>query len=264
MAARQGIIVTVSGKGGTGKTTFTALMLKLLLKIDGKKILVVDADPATNLPDVLNAPVAVTVGMVATELKKKIAGDEIPSDMDKKSLLEGLIMQVLVEKPQFDLLAMGRTEGEGCYCLLNNLLTDIIDTLSKNYDLVLIDMEAGLEHLSRRTARDVDVMFILTDPSKMGFQTAKRIRNLSNEVHIKFQKRYLVGSTFPENAVEMLKEEAESLGVELAGIIPVDTKVILYNVAGNSLLDLPNDSPAVIAVKNILDKSKIFSINAFQ
>ena len=255
MTSKRGVVVTVTGKGGTGKTTLVSLMLKLLLRNDGKKILVVDADPATNLPDVLDAPVAVTVGMVATQLKKKIAGDEIPPDMDKKSLLEGLIMQVLVEKPQFDLLAMGRTEGEGCYCLLNNLLTDIIDTLAKNYDLVLIDMEAGLEHLSRRTARDVDVMFILTDPSKMGFQTVKRIRDLVNEVHIKFKKLYLVGNTFPESAVEMLKEESENLGVELAGIIPADNNVVLYNVAGKSLLDLPNDSPAFTAVKRILDKA---------
>ncbi len=255
MTSKRGVVVTVTGKGGTGKTTLVSLMLKLLLRNDGKKILVVDADPATNLPDVLDAPVAVTVGMVATQLKKKIAGDEIPPDMDKKSLLEGLIMQVLVEKPQFDLLAMGRTEGEGCYCLLNNLLTDIIDTLAKNYDLVLIDMEAGLEHLSRRTARDVDVMFILTDPSKMGFQTVKRIRDLVNEVHIKFKKLYLVGNTFPESAVEMLKEESENLGVELAGIIPADNNVVLYNIAGKSLLDLPNDSPAFTAVKRILDKA---------
>jgi len=254
MEGKKGIVVTVTGKGGAGKTVFTALMLKLLLERDGRKVLVVDADPATNLPDVLATPVTMTVGMVATQLKKKIAGDEIPPEMDKKSLLEGLVMQVLVEKPEFDLLAMGRTEGEGCYCLVNNLLTEIIDTLSKNYDIVLMDMEAGLEHISRRTARDVNVMFVLTDPSKMGFQTARRIIGLANEVHIKFQKIYLVGNAFPENAVEMLKEEAEKLGVELAGVIPVDRDVVLYNVAGNSLLNIPDDSPAVIAVREILKK----------
>lgn len=253
MAVKKGLVISVTGKGGSGKTVLTALMLKLLLKHNGRRLLVVDADPSTNLPDALATPVGKTVGMVATELRRKISGDEIPPEMDKKSLLEGLVLQVLMEKPEFDLLAMGRTEGEGCYCLVNNLLTEIIDTLSKNYDLTLMDMEAGLEHLSRRTARDVDIMFITTEPSRMGLQTAKRIRDLTEEVHVKCRKIYLVGNMFPPTAYESLQKEAEALGIELIGVIPTDSNVADFNLAGKSLLALPDNSPAVMAVQRIME-----------
>lgn len=248
------LVVAVAGKGGTGKTVLTALILKLLLKHNERKILVVDADPATNLPDVLGISLEKTVGMGANELKKKIGSDEIPPGVDKKGLLEGLIMQTLVEAPAFDLLAMGRTEGEGCYCLVNTLLTDIIDTLSKNYDLTLMDNEAGLEHLSRRTDRDVDIMIVVTDPSKMGFETAKRVMDLAREVHIKFQKIYLVGNMFPAGTEETLQKKAESLGIELGGIVPVDPNVSNFGIEGRPLLELPDDSPAVVAIEKILEK----------
>jgi len=253
-ASKSRLVIAIAGKGGTGKTVLTALTLKLLLKHNGRKILVVDADPATNLPDVLGMSLEKTVGMGANELKKKIGSDEIPPGVDKKGLLEGLIMQTLVEAPKFDLLAMGRTEGEGCYCLVNTLLTDIIDTLSKNYDLTLMDMEAGLEHLSRRTDRDVDLLIVITDPSKMGLETAKRIKDLAKEVHIKFQKIYLVGNMFPPGLEETLPEQAESFGIELGGIIPVDPTVANFSMTGRPLLELPDDSPAVMAVEKILEK----------
>lgn len=247
-------MVAIAGKGGTGKTVLTALTLKLLLKHNERRILVVDADPATNLPDVLGMSLESTVGISANELKKKIGSDEIPPGVNKKGLLEGLIMQTLVEAQKFDLLAMGRTEGEGCYCLVNTLLTDIIDTLSKNYDLTLMDMEAGLEHLSRRTDRDVDIMIVITDPSKMGLETAKRIRDLAKEVHIRFQKIYLVGNMFPPGIEETLQKQAESLGIEFGGIVPVDPNVTNFGMAGKPLLELPDDSPAVMAVEKILEK----------
>jgi len=253
-ASKGSLVIAIAGKGGTGKTVLTALTLKLLLKHNGRRILVVDADPATNLPDVLGMSLENTVGMGANELKKKIGSDEIPPGVDKKGLLEGLIMQTLVETPKFDLLAMGRTEGEGCYCLVNTLLTDIIDTLSKNYDLTLMDMEAGLEHLSRRTDRDVDIMIVITDPSRMGLETARRIRDLAKEVHIKFQKIYLVGNMFPAGIGETLKKQAESFGIELGGIVPVDPNVVNFGMVGRPLLELPDDSPAVVAVKKILEK----------
>jgi len=254
-ATKSRPVVAIAGKGGTGKTVLTALILKLLLRHNGRKILVVDADPATNLPDVLGMPLKKTVGMGANELKKRIGRDEIPPGVDKKGLLEGLIMQTLVEAPKFDLLAMGRTEGEGCYCLVNTLLTDIIDTLSKNYDLTLMDMEAGLEHLSRRTDRDVDIMIVITDPSKMGLETAKRIRDLAKEVHIKFQKIYLVGNMFPSDTGETLQKQAESFGIESGGVIPVDPNVANFSMIGRPLLELPDDSPAVVAVEKILEKT---------
>jgi CO dehydrogenase maturation factor len=246
-------ILSVSGKGGAGKTVLTALMLKVLLNRGKSNILVVDADPSTNLPETLGVEVERTVGdVVNVEFKGKVERDELPPEVDKKAFLEGLILQTLAEQPSFDLLAMGRLEGEGCYCLVNHLLTDIIDRLSGGYELVLMDMEAGLEHVSRRTDRDADIMLIVTDPSKMGFQAAMRIHEIAQKVHIKFRRMCLVGNMFPDD--ESLRLQLNTLGMEVVGIVPSDPNVASFNLQGKPLLDLPDDSPAVLAVEQIVDR----------
>lgn len=250
----QKLVLSVSGKGGSGKTTVAALMLKHLIESGNRTILVIDADPATNLPDVLGVKTDKTVGMVEDELRNKLEKSEIPPTVTKKELLEGQIHSILAETQGFDLLAMGRSEGEGCYCSVNYLLTSIIDSISKNYDLTLMDMEAGLEHVSRRTDRDVDIMVIVTDPSKMGLQTASRIRELADEVHIGFKKMYLIGNQFPPEAEGELRARAAEIGLELAGVVPRDDKVSAFNVAGKPLLDLPADSPAFTAICEINER----------
>jgi len=220
-AENTNLVIAVSGKGGVGKTTITALMIKILSEEKNQRsILAIDANPDSNLPDVLGISVSKTVGMVTGNLKKAIEKAEIPIGMTKEGILETRIFEILKETPNFDLLVMGRGEGEGCYCPVNAFLTRIIDTLSKNYDLTIMDMVAGLEHLSRRTDRDVDIMITVTDPSFMGLQTAKRIKELAKEVHIKFKKIYLIGNRFSPEIENTLREEAEKLGIELAGIIP--------------------------------------------
>jgi CO dehydrogenase maturation factor len=244
-------ILCCVGKGGTGKTVFTALMLRLLIEAGRKNILVIDADPATNLPDALGVHVPKTVGEVVNE-EFKGSVSEIPSTMDKRAFLESLIFKTLLERDDFDLLAMGRVEGEGCYCLINDLITDIVDSLSKNYDYILMDMEAGLEHISRRTARDADIMIILTDPSKMGLQTAKRIYELAKKVHIKFKRVYLVGNMFPDEEESM--KLLEGLDIEIAGIVPLDQNVVSFNLWGKPLIELPAGSPALEATKDVLGK----------
>jgi CO dehydrogenase maturation factor len=250
----QKTVISVSGKGGTGKTTVTALILKSLIDRCSKSILAVDADPATNLPDVLGVRIGRTVGMVVDELRRKIDRGEIPPTATKKELLEGGIHSVLVETDRFDLLAMGRSEGEGCYCSVNYLLASIIDSLSRNYDVTIMDMEAGLEHLSRRTDRDVDVMIVVTDASKMGFQTASRIREVAEEVHIDFKSMFLVLNQFKSGSGEYLKKMAEEIGFELLGVIPVDPNVENYNLVGRSLLELPDDSPAYLSVVEMVER----------
>jgi CO dehydrogenase maturation factor len=254
MSQKKGLVVSVSGKGGVGKTTITALIVRLLSDSRQGSLLVIDANPDSNLPDVLGVPYTKTVGMSATQMKKQVERGELPPEVTKRDLLEAKVFEVLEESQSFDLLVMGRTEGEGCYCLVNNLLTHIIDTLMKNYDYVVMDMEAGLEHLSRRTDRDVDTMIIVTDTSHMGLQTAKRIKELAKEVHIQLKKIYLIGNRFPPDMEPMIKEEAAKIGVEYAGIIPLDENVMRFNLTAQPLLKLPEDSPALRQLKSILTR----------
>ncbi len=249
------IVISVSGKGGAGKTTLAALLLKTLLE-EGVKgdILVVDADPATNLPDTIGVEIEKTVGSMATLLKKRIEEGTFPLDVSKSELLEAWVFETLVELQDFDMLVMGRTEGEGCYCYVNSVLSRILDTIVENYDIVLMDMEAGLEHISRRTDHDVDKMIIVTDPSKMGLNTARRIRDLTEEVHINVKELYLVGNKFNENLSEILIDAAKKMKVKYGGYIPYDQNIEKYNMQGIPLLKLPADSPSVIAAQKIARK----------
>jgi len=227
-------------------------MLKVLADLNNRAILAVDADPDTNLADVLGIPVTKTVGMVANKLKKDIEMGVIPPSMTKKDILESKVFETIVETPKFDLLIMGRTEGEGCYCMVNNLLTSILDTLTQNYDLTIMDMEAGLEHLSRRTDRDVDIMIVVVDASRLSFETAKRIKELAKEVHIDFKKIYLIGNRVKPELENLMLKKAEEVGLEIVGIIPQDDNLSQYDLKGESLLNLPKNSLAVQAMEKIL------------
>ena len=144
---------------------------------------------------------------------------------------------------------MGRHEGEGCYCFINSILTGILDNLVKSYDLVLMDLEAGLEHLSRRTSSNVDIMFIITDPSKMGLETARRIRELADEVAIEFKKIYLIGNKFNENMKNRLEDYVNDLKLDGWMILPFDEQIAEFNFNGKSLLNLDDNSPALKAVR---------------
>jgi len=245
------LVISISGKGGTGKTTVTALLLKWLIQNTEKISLVVDADPATNLPDVLGVELQRTVGQSSKQLKDKIEAGTLSPTLSKKEVLEANVFQILVEEDRFDLLAMGRSEGEGCYCFVNNVLTRILDTLTRNYEVALLDMEAGLEHLSRRTDRDVDSMIVVTDPSRMGFETARRIKELVDEVHIDVKHIYLVGNRFTPEMEELLHKYADDIGLEYGGIVPLDENVMAFNLTGKPLLEIPDDSPAYVAVGNL-------------
>ena len=248
------IVISVSGKGGTGKTTLTSLLLKWIINNTEEIALVVDADPATNLPDVLGVELGRTVGQVSKDMKDQIKRGDLSPTTPKQDLLEAWVFQTLMESDRFDLLAMGRSEGEGCYCYVNNVLTRILDTLTKNYSISLLDMEAGIEHLSRRTDRDVDIMLVVTDPSKMGFETSKRIKELIEEVHIGVKKTYLVGNRFPPQLLDVLEKAADDIGFELAGNIPEDSNVQSFNMTGKPLLEIPEDSPSYRAIEEIAKK----------
>jgi CO dehydrogenase maturation factor len=225
------VIIAVSGKGGTGKTLVSSLLIKSLTST-GKDILAIDADPDSNLPEALGVDVYKTVGDVREELKEDTAKGRIPTGMNKWDILDYKIMESIIETPSFDLLVMGRPEGSGCYCAVNNMLRRIIENLSSNYDVIIIDTEAGLEHLSRRTTQNVDVMLVVTDKSKRGMLTAKRIGQLADELEIKFQELYLVVNRVnPENEEQILKKVRET-GLNIAGVIFEDEVVTQYDIEG--------------------------------
>jgi CO dehydrogenase maturation factor len=247
------LIIAVSGKGGTGKTLVSTLLIKSLIGKD-KDILAIDADPDSNLPEALGIEAEHTVGDIREELKKDTAAGNIPTDANKWDILDYKIMESIIETPEFDLLVMGRPEGSGCYCAVNNILRKIIETISTNYDFIVIDTEAGLEHLSRRTTQNVDIMLVVTDTSNKGILTAKRIEELSDEIDIAIKKLFLIlNRVKPQNEQELLKK-ANKIGLEIAGIIYEDEMVADYDMGGKPLLDLPKDSKTVHAALKIMDK----------
>jgi len=247
------VIIAVSGKGGTGKTLVSSLLIKSL-KDTEKDILAIDADPDSNLPEALGVDVHKTVGDVREELKEDTAKGRIPTGMNKWDILDYKIMESIIETPNFDLLVMGRPEGSGCYCAVNNMLRRIIENLSSNYDVIVIDTEAGLEHLSRRTTQNVDVMLVVTDKSKRGILTAQRIGQLADELDIKFQDLYLIlNRVNPENEEEILQKVKET-GLDMVGMIYEDDEVAQFDIEGKPLVELPDESNTVKAVNGILSR----------
>ncbi len=254
-------IIAFAGKGGVGKTTNLALFLKYLLetKEDLKDILVIDSDPDANVADVIGKEISFgeTIGGKMRVLKEKIQKRQLPLDVPKNQIIEGDVYRCLIEMDRFDLLEMGRTEGEGCYCYINSVLKNCIDTLSKNYDITLLDSPAGLEHFARKTGRDVTDLVIVTDPSKMGIHTMKRILEISDEVELKFENIWILGNRFPENLREILKKEVESLNkdnVKLLGFISNNDEIGEVNLTGGNLLKLSENNQSYQEAKQIFAK----------
>ncbi|MFX0144851.1 MAG: AAA family ATPase [Candidatus Hodarchaeota archaeon] len=253
-------IIAFSGKGGVGKTTSLVLFLKYILETKDKlNILVIDSDPDANIADVIGEEVQFcdTIGGKMKNLKDKIQKRQLPLDVPKNQIIEGDVYKCLIEMNEFDLLEMGRQEGEGCYCYINSVLKNVIDTLSKNYDITLLDSPAGLEHFARKTGRDVTDLVIVTDPSKMGIHTLKRILEISKEVDLKFENIWVLGNRFPDNLREILKKEIEEINhpnVKLLGFISNNERISEINLTGGNLLDLPNDNSTYREAKEIFAK----------
>jgi CO dehydrogenase maturation factor len=246
------LIIAVSGKGGTGKTLVSSLLIKSIIG-KGRDILAIDADPDSNLPEALGIRVDRTVGDIREELKKDTAEGNLPTDANKWDILDYKIMESIIETPNFDLLVMGRPEGSGCYCAVNNILRKIIETISQNYDYIIIDTEAGLEHLSRRTTQNVDVMLVVTDPSKRGILTAKRIEELSEELDISFKNMYLVLNRVKPQNERVILEKVKEIKLDIAGTIYEDELIENYDMEGKPLINLLKDSQAVKSVSQIIE-----------
>jgi CO dehydrogenase maturation factor len=241
--------IAVSGKGGTGKTTFAGMVIRYLLEKSKGPILAVDADANANLNEVLGIDVKTTIGQMREAMK-----EEVPAGMTKDVWFEYKVQEALTEARGFDLLAMGRPEGAGCYCAANTLARKYIDMLTANYPYIVIDNEAGMEHFSRLTTQDVDLLFIMSDSSRRGIITAARIRDLIRELKLNITKDVLVLNRLTGPLQDDTREEIGRRGLALAGVIPVDDEISRFDHSGTPTFQLPESVPAIQAAWRIFDQ----------
>ncbi|MGB5931586.1 MAG: AAA family ATPase [Anaerolineae bacterium] len=253
----MGRTIAVAGKGGTGKTTVATLLIQHLIEHRSGTILAIDADPSTNLHLVLGVPLEETIGDIREKTLQEIGRGGL-GGISKHDYLEVRINRALVESERFDLLATGHSDGPGCYCAANHLLRFCIDGLAKSYDYVVIDNEAGLEHLSRRTTRDVDLLLIVSDPTIRGLIAASRVVDLIREldthashIHLIMNRVSVDGDGRPTLAPQ-LESVIKEKGLELVGLIPEDSTVADYDALGKPLIDLSKESLIRSAMEDLL------------
>ncbi|MBU4186305.1 MAG: AAA family ATPase [Proteobacteria bacterium] len=241
--------IALAGKGGTGKTTIAGMLIKYLVSKGKIPVLAVDADSNANLNEVLGLEVTDTLGNAREEMKK----GNVPSGMTKDVFMLMKLEQAIVETEGYDLIVMGQPEGAGCYCAANNLLTGFLERLTGNYPYIVIDNEAGMEHISRLTTRNVDVLLIVSDTSRRGLQTAIRINQLANELNIGVSKSYIVINKTKEEPSDVVVNMIKNNGIEIAGTIPDDSMLYEYDLNGIPTIKMPNDNRAVKAAFEIFD-----------
>ena len=242
--------IALAGKGGTGKTTLAGFLIKYLLHKNKKPVLAVDADSNSNLNEVLGVAVADTLGNAREDMKR----GEVPSGMTKDVFMSMRLGESIIETGYYDLIVMGQPEGTGCYCAANTLLTNYIEKLSDNYPYIVIDNEAGMEHISRLTTKNIDVLLIVSDPSRRGLQAALRIHQLATGLNIGVGKSYLIVNQAKNGAPENILTEAGEKKLEFAGLIPEDPTVYEYDAQGKPTVDMPEETPSIQAAYAIFDK----------
>jgi len=243
-------VIAFAGKGGVGKTTVATLVVRYMAAVGKSPILAVDADPNSNLGETMGLEVSTTIGDIRETYMKDPQG--VPSGMDKVNYLETLVEQALIEKPQFDLLVMGRQEGQGCYCMVNNILNNYTDKLSNHYKYMVVDNEAGMEHLSRRTSGKVDILFLVTDYALRGLRAVRRIHSMLESLKLDVKEIAIIVTRGPDELSETFLQEAKEIGIPIAGIIPHDPALLEYDMERRSILDLPDDSLSVAALNKIM------------
>lgn len=244
---KKSFTIAISGKGGVGKTNLAALMVRHLSTVGS--VLAIDADPDSNLPQALGCPAPHSVGEIREDILNAPARS--PLAAEKPEALRRAMAEVMVETDRFDLVVMGRSEGEGCYCAVNHILRQIIDGWASSYDFTIIDCEAGLEHLSRRTTRDVDLLLAVTDATKNGILTARRVQELCRELHVEFGRVLVVANRITPQTMPVVKRLAEENGLNIVGFVPYDPLIAELDLQGRPVMDLPADSPACQAVADI-------------
>lgn len=243
--------VALSGKGGVGKTSVASLVVKNLLSRREGPVFAVDADPNSNFADQLGVREYGTVGDLREELLK--TKDSLPAGMSKADFIGYRIQEIIVESKGFDLLNMGRPEGPGCYCYVNSLLREFLDTRGRNYRYTVVDNEAGMEHLSRRTTRDIDALLVVSDLTPVSLAAAFRIGELARSLDLKIRQVGLLLNRSSE-VPPAVAEKAAASGLALFGCIPEDPEVLSRSRGGMPLLDIGDQSAAYRAVRGILER----------
>ncbi len=253
--------IALAGKGGVGKTTIAGLIIKHLVETQPGAVLAIDADPSSNLNMVLGLDLDWTVGDIREDLLSQVkqsltaggaAMGTVAGGSTKREYLDYQIRSALSEGDRFDLIAMGQPEGQGCYCAVNHNLRQVIDGISKNYRYVVIDNEAGMEHLSRRTTRDVQHLFIISEPTLRSIVAAERIAAFRHELDIEIEHTGLILNRLSGAVPDVLQAHIDKMGIPLLGVVPPDEELVALELAGRPLIELNGQSAAVTAVANIM------------
>jgi CO dehydrogenase maturation factor len=244
-----GYTIALGGKGGTGKTTIAGLLIRYMMSHGMKPVLAVDADSNSNLNEVLGVRLSCTLGDAREQMKK-----DVPSGMTKDIFMELKMEEALVESRGFDLVAMGNPEGSGCYCAANNLLSSLMDRLVKNYDYMVVDNEAGMEHFSRLTQKDIDLLLLVSDASKRGLTAACRIADLVKSLPIRVGTAVLLVNQMkgaPASWPENVEERFDAAHIQ---VLPEDPLLAEFDREGRPTMTLPDDSPLVEATSALFDR----------
>jgi CO dehydrogenase maturation factor len=246
------LAIAVAGKGGSGKTTVSSLIIRYLKNHNKTPVLAVDADANANLADSIGLKVGATVGSVLSSFQNdKI---NIPAGLTKEAYIEFKLNDALVESKGLDLLTMGRGEGPDCYCYPNSVLRKFIDSLAGSYASIVMDNEAGMEHLSRGTTQNIDELLIVSNPTVKGVRTVANIKQLIKELKLVVKRQSVVINPVAGKVDPLLEAEMERLGIVPAAFIPEDEEVIQYDLKVRSLLELPDTSKAVKAIDSLMSK----------
>ncbi len=247
-------MIAVSGKGGVGKTSVLALLLKSLIDSGEDNILVVDGDPDSNMPDVLGTEVNGTIAEITDQLRKEIESTQSSPLLQKDRYLDAKIFDILHESENFDLLVLGSIEKEGCYCSINAQLKTILEKQAAPYKYLLLDLPAGLEHINRGVIREPDILLVVSDSSKMGLSTAKRIKELTEKLKTGEDQLLLIGNRVHEDMIPIFEKFAKENGYVFGGVIPEDKELQRLNLIGPSLLEISNDSSAYTKIEGLSKK----------
>ena len=244
---------------GTGKTSLTGLLINYLATEKSGKVIAVDADANANLNEVLGEKIDITLGAIKEDVNRRERdGNSFPGGMTKAQYMKYRLSTAISEGDGYDLLVMGRSEGTGCYCYVNGILREQLDTISNSYDYLVIDNEAGMEHLSRGTSKSVDVLLLVSDCSRRSIQAVARIRDLALELKLKIGDLYLIVNKAPNGQLnDGIMEEINKYNLNLLGVVPMDDNIYEYDSNGKPLVDLPIDSPSKKTFHEILSNLNI-------